>query len=114
MRALLLFGTIALFGAQLATKADDEGVARLAHDTVTVRGTVFDSIARRPIGEANVQLLGADSALSSVHFATTSDSSGAFSLSGVPAGRYVVAFFTAALDTLGLEVKDRVVEIGPG
>jgi len=114
MRALLLFGTIVLFGAQLATTPADEGVARLVADTVTVRGTVFDSITRRPIRDANVQLLGADSALSSVHFATTSDSSGAFLVSGVQAGRYVMAFFTPALDTLGLEVKDRVVEIGPG
>lgn len=83
-------------------------------NAVTVSGTVYDSIARRRISGATVQLVGADNPTESRPFSAVSDSSGRFSIVGVPAGRYLAGFYHAALDTLGLEVSARVVHVGAG
>ena len=82
--------------------------------SITVSGTVYDSIARRRISGATVQLVGADNPTKSRPFSAVSDSSGRFSIGGVPAGRYLAGFFHAALDTLGLEISARVVHVGAG
>jgi hypothetical protein len=76
-------------------------------DSVLLRGTVFDSIAARPLAGASIQFVRADSGSAVRTFAATSDSAGTFVVRGVPAGRYVAGFFHPMLDTLGLELRER-------
>ena len=77
-----------------------------------VSGQVYDSIARQRIGGALVQLANADAPGTGRAFSAVADSTGRYSIAGVVPGRYLAGFFHAALDTLGLEVPARVVEIG--
>lgn len=83
----------------------------LPADTVLVRGTVFDSIAGRPMAGALVQLARADSGRAE-QFSASTDSSGAFIIRAVPAGRYLAGFYHPLLDSLGLELPDRVIDVG--
>lgn len=71
-----------------ATRAD--GGVQLA-SSGTVAGTVFDSTASRPLAGARVSVAG--------HQAVT-DSLGRFSIGGLPAGDYQLAFTAARLDSL--------------
>ena len=75
-------------------------VARVS--SATVSGVVRDSIARGPLIGAMVQIVAADDP---GKFARTvvSDSSGAFNINDVPDGRYMLGFYHAKLDSLGLE-----------
>lgn len=75
-----------------------------------VSGTVHDSIARHPLAGARVQLVAAD-ALAAFRRSTDSDPQGRFAFSDVPAGRYMVGFFHAILDSLGLEPPLRQVVV---
>jgi hypothetical protein len=72
-------------------------------------GTVFDSVGRRPLRGALVQLV-------STHDATrgrtaTADSGGAFAFDSVPSGRYLLGFVHAALDSLGFEAPVARVDV---
>jgi hypothetical protein len=69
----------------------------------TVGGVVRDSIARMPLAGAAVLLVAADSLATSVGRTTVSDSLGRFTFADVPAGRYMLGFFHAMLDSLGVE-----------
>src|SRR4051812_4448009 len=84
----------------------------VAVDTTTVRGTVFDSLAMSPLAGASIQMAPADSSAAPGPYAATSDSGGRFAIPGVPAGRYVIGFYHPALDTLGIEVRDRLLTVG--
>lgn len=77
---------------------------------VPVSGIVHDSIARRPLGGAIVQLVAADSLTRAIG-TTVSDSLGRFTLADVPAGRYMLGFFHPMLDSLGLEPTVREVRV---
>ncbi len=68
---------------------------------VKIRGTVLDSVARRPLMGAEVQLV--DASNPSRGWSFTTDSSGAFRFDGIVNGRYVIGFVHPALDSLGLE-----------
>ncbi|HEY4956014.1 MAG TPA: carboxypeptidase regulatory-like domain-containing protein [Gemmatimonadaceae bacterium] len=76
----------------------------------TVSGVVRDSIARVPLGGAMVQLVAADSPARLGRMAV-SDSSGRFTLSDVPDGRYMLGFIHPMLDSLGVEVPLREVYV---
>lgn len=78
----------------------------------TVTGVVFDSLAGKALVGANVQLVGADSIVASQRFTALSDSAGRFRFASVPGGRYLVGFYHAALDSLGIEARAQVVDIG--
>ena len=80
----------------------------------SVSGVVYDSIARRPIPRVTVQLVNADDPGGNGVFTGISNDAGRYSIEGVPAGRYLAGFFHSALDTLGLEVPARIVQIGSG
>lgn len=86
-------------------------IAGRTADTAAVRGTVFDSIAAHPIAGASVQLARADSGHSEQYSAST-DASGTFVIPGLPAGRYLAGFYHPLLDSLGLELSDRVIQVG--
>lgn len=76
----------------------------------TVSGVVRDSLARRPLSSAIVQLITGDSL---PRFARTaiSDSLGEFTLRDVPDGRYTLGFFHPLLDSLGVEPMLREVRV---
>ena len=63
---------------------------------------MYDSLARRPLAGATVQLVGAD-AQSRFGQTVAADAKGQFSFSDVPDGRYMLGFFHPLLDTLSLE-----------
>lgn len=76
----------------------------------TIRGTVYDSLAGRPLGRAIVQLVPLEDVGSMVG-AVTSDSLGHFVFSDVPTGRYSIGFLHPVLDSLGLEPTVRAVSV---
>ena len=76
----------------------------------TVGGVVHDSIARRPLAGATVQLVSSNRL---AHFARSavSDSLGRFTLRDVPAGRFTLGFFHPMLDSLGVDAPLREVYV---
>ena len=70
--------------------------------TGAITGVVYDSIARKPLAGALVQVVAVQGAK---HFSnsTTSDSLGRYRLSNVPNGRFMLGFLHPVLDSLGLE-----------
>ena len=73
-----------------------------------VSGTVIDSIGGSVLRGASVQLLGAADSVLGKQFAAVSDSQGRFFMTSVPAGRYLAGFHHPLLDSLGLEIEERV------
>ena len=65
-----------------------------------IRGVVFDSLRMHPLGQANVQIAAAAGTPWIRTYNT--DSRGAFEFTGVPNGTYLIGFFHAELDSLGL------------
>jgi hypothetical protein len=90
----------ALLWVVLLVRVGDAQVPDTARTTVS--GVVYDSLARAPLAGAVVQLVAADPG---TRFNGTglSDSLGRFSISAVPAGRYMLGFLHATLDSLGME-----------
>ncbi len=66
-----------------------------------VMGVVFDSVAQRPLRDALVQLVAADDP-SQLRSART-DERGAYAIDSLKTGIYLLGFFHARLDSLGLE-----------
>lgn len=77
--------------------------------TSVVRGTVFDSIAGRPLHGAAVEVVAVGS--SHAPWTTTTDSAGQYRVSGLPAGQYTVGFYHDALTALGLDAVTRTIEL---
>lgn len=94
MRAGLLLPALLL-----TVPVDREAQTPTAVQTV-IRGVVFDSLRMRPLGNANVQLAAATGAPWTR--SDTTDSTGAFELTGIPNGTYLIGFFHAELDSLAL------------
>ena len=70
--------------------------------TGAITGVVYDSMARKPLPGALVQVVAVEGAR---YFSnsTTSDSLGRYRLSNVPNGRFMLGFLHPLLDSLGLE-----------
>jgi hypothetical protein len=81
-------------------------VAGAARAQAPITGTVLDSLARRALQGAAVQIVSADG---SARFTRTvhSDSMGRYAISDVPAGRYLLGFLHPVLDSLGIEAPLR-------
>lgn len=92
----------------VAVTAAPERVA--TQSAMLVSGAVYDSLARRPLPGALVQLVSGDSA---VEFGrtVTSDVNGRFAFEGVPDGKYTIGFYHPMLDSLGLEPLLRGVSV---
>jgi hypothetical protein len=71
-----------------------------------VRGTVFDSLSRRPLAGAAVSLVASSGPLGVVKSAV-SDAAGRYEIRNVPAGAYLIGFLHPLLDSIGLEAPTR-------
>ena len=80
----------------LATPADSQPSVSSAR----VSGAVYDSVGRRPLAGALIQLVVLEAA--HISRSTRSDSSGRFQFDSVAAGTWLLGFYHAALDSLGL------------
>ena len=100
----LALALIPRLGAAQAT-----GAARPAAHA-TVAGTVRDSIAGVPLAGAIVQLVASDSVSHDVRTATT-DSVGRFAFDSVTPGRYMLGFLHPVLDSLGIELPPRMLDV---
>jgi hypothetical protein len=75
----------------------------------TVHGTVFDSIAGRPLAGASIEVAAVGS--SHAPWTTTSDSVGRYRITGLAAGQYTVGFYHDAATSLGLDAVTRTIEL---
>src|SRR3954469_11615479 len=88
--------------------------------THSIRGVVFDSIARAPLSGAVVQAAMFDSSgkdkrtigAPSRTFTAVSDSAGRFLLAGLPSGKYGLGFQHDALAALGIDSPVRGIDLG--
>jgi len=94
VRARLLFSAL-LIAVPAAREAQTATTA-----ATVIRGVVFDSLGMRPLGNANVQIAAAAGAPWIRTYET--DPNGTFEFTGVPNGTYLIGFFHAQLDSLGL------------
>lgn len=89
----------------------------LAQGTRRVQGTVYDSIGRRPLPGAvvEIQMVDPDRNASSTaalpSFVAISDSSGKFELNGLPRGLFAVGFQHHVLNALGLDSPIRPLDL---
>jgi hypothetical protein len=90
----------------------------MAHTQVatpaSVRGVVYDSISKSPLGGATVQFTALSAELAGRAFSAQSEANGAFAVSGIPAGKYAVGFYHPSLDTLGIEAPIVTLEVTSG
>lgn len=77
-----------------------------------VAGTVFDSVAMRPLANAAVQIVARDAPDGVMHSATT-DSEGRYELHLQP-GSYLAAFESSTLDSLGIKAGPLAFEVRAG
>jgi hypothetical protein len=82
-----------------------EGTARPPARAGAVAGVVFDSTRAAPLAGATVSLTGTP-------YTARTDSTGAFRITGVPAGRYEVAFTHPRADSVGRRVAAVPVNVG--
>jgi len=94
MRAWLLLPAL-LLAVPVAREAQ-----RVAARETVIRGVVFDSLRMRPLGNANVQIAAATGPPWTR--SDTTDSTGAFELTDIPNGAYLIGFFHVDLDSLAL------------
>jgi hypothetical protein len=105
---LTLLAALALAGAP-ATRAGAQETTPRDTLATTVSGTVYDSLAGKPLAGALVQL--AEKGKGARVLIDTSGADGDFELAGVPPGSYIIGFFHSVLDSLGLGVTPRPLEI---
>ena len=75
-----------------------------------LRGQVFDSVAAMPLAGARVELVNAADR-ARIMFSVVSDSLGRFVVDSVERGRYIAGFLHPMLDSLGLALAQRPLEI---
>ncbi|MEO8879893.1 MAG: carboxypeptidase regulatory-like domain-containing protein [Gemmatimonadaceae bacterium] len=77
-----------------------------------VDGVVYDSLDRRPLANATVQIVSSPAGHGA--YAAMSDSLGRFHIDDVRAGSYVAGFLHPRLDTLGILAATKSVIVGEG
>jgi hypothetical protein len=96
----------------VAQRAADAAPARGA----VLRGLVYDSLARKPLAGAEVQLLRSSGGelRADSSFVVSSDEKGWYTFPALPAGRYTAGFFHPSIDSLGLDLPLRRLELADG
>lgn len=101
-----------VFATLLAQVAGAQSTDSSQRTVATVSGVVRDSITKKSLANADVQLVAADNP---AHVSTvTSDSLGRFTFTNVRDGRYTLGFLHPMLDSLGLEPPVRTVSVQGG
>jgi hypothetical protein len=77
---------------------------------ISVVGSVYDSVANRPLAHALVQIVRVSELRSARSTAT--DSRGRYRLDSIAPGQYFVSFFHAAVDSLGVQAPVHRVTLG--
>jgi hypothetical protein len=95
--------TLAAGAPPLASAQQDAGGA-------VVRGSVYDSLARAPLGGATVQIVAAGDPASFGRTAT-SDERGKFEFRDIPSGEYAIGFLHPLLDSLGISAPVAAVSV---
>ncbi len=83
------------------------------HYVSRIDGTVRDSLAGRPLAGARIELVPA-AARESAGYSAEADADGRFRLDSVSPGRYVIGFAHPRLDSLGLIITPRLIQVGAG
>jgi hypothetical protein len=104
---LLLLALLALDAVSSRTEAQGTPAADAPHGSVS--GTVYDSLSSRPLSGALVQIV--EQGKGAKVLSDTSDANGEFEIADVPLGSYIIGFFHPALDSLGLGVATRPLEV---
>lgn len=112
-RVATLAASAALLAALRSTASAQSAPApQRANDataSATITGTVFDSLAGAPLAGALVQI--AEQGTGNRVLTDTTGAAGDFEIAGVPTGSYIVGFFHPALDSLGLGVATRKLDV---
>jgi hypothetical protein len=103
-----LASSVAAFAALLVFAPPANAQATRAGTTVS--GVVYDSVARAPLANADVELAEAG-AQRTITRRARSDSAGRFEMSDIQPGRYFIAFYHPLLDSLSLELPTRTLEV---
>jgi hypothetical protein len=98
----------------LAPVAVSQQTAPASPTKVIVGGSIFDSTITRPLEGATVQLASRVDVTHGPSFSTITDASGFFRFDSVPPGEYVITFFHARLDAMGLVGPLRPVSVAAG
>jgi hypothetical protein len=104
-RSAAIISIIAAVAGLLASSLNESVVAQQSDGgavSVTISGTVYDSLSGRPLAGALVQLAPSD--LRAGVSSAPTDSSGSFVIGGVQPGEYLIGFTHPFLDSLGLDV----------
>jgi hypothetical protein len=101
-RCLALVSLVAVSAAATPARAQATGPR--------LRGRVFDSVASAPLAGARIELV-SEVDRSRIAYSATSDSLGHFSLPAVARGRYIAGFFHPVLDSLGLALSQRWLDV---
>lgn len=111
---LTLATTLALCTAPAARAGAQEVQEAPGRDTLatTISGTVYDSLAARPLAGALVQIVEERNGAKALN--TTSAADGGFEFRNIPPGSYTIGFFHTILDSLGLGVTSKTVDVTSG
>jgi hypothetical protein len=96
---------ILLLGGSVVTAQEPANLRR-----ISVVGSVYDSVANRPLVEALVQIVRTDELR--MARSTTTDSRGRYRIDSLVPGEYYVSFFHVAADSLAVEAPIRRVTLG--
>jgi len=106
IRFLLLASLLTVASSAVAQTASPSGAQ--------IAGIVFDSLSRRPLAGADVQLQrvrGAGTDTQPEVRTATADQSGAFTFESVDEGTYVLGFFHPMVDSLGVAMPTRQIQV---
>lgn len=110
--------SVALFASLQATASAQQTreSRRAASDSggalVTVSGTVYDSLAGKPLEGALVQVVAKGD--NPRAWSATTDVNGTFEIAGIPHGLFLVGFLHPTLDSLGLSATPEMLDVRDG
>ncbi len=99
---------IAVFAAACGASAPVSSTAQ--YFTPSLAGTVRDSLSGLPLTQARVELVRAG-ARESAGYVATADAAGRYRIDSIAPGRYMLGFSHRRLDSLGLVLAPRLVEV---
>jgi protocatechuate 3,4-dioxygenase beta subunit len=114
LRALRLLITLLALLALLAlpdASATAQSTSQGDSAGTNISGSVYDSLAGKPLAGALVQLVASGENIDLGARSATTGANGEFELSGIRHGKYLIGFLHPALDSLGLGVPPRLLDV---